>query len=83
MLKTEAKQSLYMLFCFVLHQDSKEGASDTAQGNNIIFEAEDVGLGSVSSSSLHKCLWIAWSKRVGEEAAEEIFFERSGSSFVS
>lgn len=53
----------------------QKGASDTTQGNDIIFEAEDVGLGSVSSTSLYKCLSITWwFDRVGEEANEQIFF---------
>lgn len=47
-----------------------------------IFEDEDVSISSVSSC-LYKCLRIAqWFDGMGEEA-DEMFLERSGSSFMS
>lgn len=47
-----------------------------------IFEDEDVSISSVSSC-LYKCLRIAqWLDGTGEEA-DEMFLERSGSSFMS
>jgi len=63
---------------------TQKAASDTAQGSYLTFEDEDVSISSVSSSCLYKCLRIAqWFDGIGEEADEEMFLERSGSSFMS
>lgn len=63
---------------------TQKGANDTAQGSYLIFEDEDVSISSVSFSCLYKCLGIAqWFDGMGEEADEEVFLEKPGSSFMS
>lgn len=73
------------MFSYVLYFiRTQKAANDTAQGSYLIFEDEDVRISSVSSSCLYKCLRIApWFDGMGEEADEEMFLERSGSSFMS
>lgn len=71
--------------CYALYfVRTQKGANDTAQGSYVIYEDEDVGSSSVSSSCLYKYWRIApWCDGREEEADEKMFWERSESPFIS